>query len=114
MDLTVIMGDFQEGDADTDLSGVRPAIRARLALPGTDVPDTRCADHLAEAGFIDLGARPAQPRLPTAGHGRDIETRCDRIYASPGAAAVAGPVEVIDPGELSDHRWLTTSLTVIG
>lgn len=110
--LTVVMGDYNGPDHDTDLSTVRPEIRARLALPGTATPDTRGPDHLAAVGFIDLATRATDARTPTTGHGRDVETRCDRILASPDAAQIASKTVLIDTGDLSDHDWLSTTLSV--
>jgi endonuclease/exonuclease/phosphatase family metal-dependent hydrolase len=109
---TVVAGDYNSPDADLDVTGVRPYIRAELVLPGTGIIDTRATDHLVERGFVDLAARDGEERAATAGHGRDVANRCDRYMASPDAAAIAGKVEVIKTGdlELSDHDWLSVTL----
>ena len=104
-DLTAVLGDFNTPDYDTDLTSASEYIREELMIDGTDEVDTRAMDHIIRRGFIDLAARDEATRVPTAGHGREVRTRCDRMFVSPKMAERCGSVTLIDTCGLSDHDW---------
>ena len=79
-------------------AGVSPA-QARRKL------DRRAACAIEEAGFTDVGAR-AGSLTPTVGYGEpgQLAYRCDRIYTTLPAQAIAGFEVITDAEPESDHR----------
>lgn len=111
----VLLGmDANTADADTDLSGISPRLRAGLALPGSTVPDLRPIQRLADAGFADV-AELLDSRKPTTGHwpGHELVNRPDRILAGPQAAHAIESIEVVEEvATITDHLWLRTRLRI--
>lgn len=61
------------------------------------------AEALEEIGLLDVGAH-VRNTTPTVGHASKLAYRCDRVYTSMPAAAVAGYEVVTSADAESDHR----------
>ena len=65
--------------------------------------DRAAAEALEEAGFLDAGAHSGD-MTPTVGHASELPYRCDRVYTTLPARAIAGYEVITSADAESDHR----------